>query len=218
MDIILRKDAIKLGMKRYFNGVPCPRGHVAERLVKGGCVVCDRADTLARSRRNAEKRAEYSRQYMAKNHEALLLKWRESNKARRLANPEKVKAAKSKSQKRNREAANARNKRWEDENRERVNARIAQWQKANPEKSSARTMRRHAAKLQRVPGWADQSAIGMIYRAAQLARVTWPEHEIHVDHVIPLRGKSVSGLHVHHNLQILTGVANRTKSISFERN
>ena len=76
----------------------------------------------------------------------------------------------------------------------------------------AKHARRRAAELQQLPSWADHDAIGLIYRAAQIAKVTWPEVEIHVDHVVPLQGKTVSGLHIHRNLQVLSGTANRTKS------
>jgi hypothetical protein len=41
MDILSRRDALLLGLKRYFTGVPCGRGHVCERRVKDcECVEC----------------------------------------------------------------------------------------------------------------------------------------------------------------------------------
>ncbi len=40
--IILRNEAKKLGKKRYYNGIPCPRGHLSERYVcSGGCIECN---------------------------------------------------------------------------------------------------------------------------------------------------------------------------------
>lgn len=140
-------------------------------------------------------------------------------------NTERVKALKLAEQKRNRGSANVRNRRWRAANLERANAqhrayvaanpekekaRIAVWQRANPERMLAAKRKRDAAKLSRTPSWADHNAIGMIYRAAEVIRTTG--FDVHVDHEIPLQGKTVSGLHVHTNLQILSAKANRQKS------
>lgn len=47
--ILLRNQAVASGMKRYFTGVPCPRGHVCERVVSSrGCVICRRLAVAAR--------------------------------------------------------------------------------------------------------------------------------------------------------------------------
>lgn len=135
------------------------------------------------------------------------LRWRKNN-------PERVKALKLAEQKRNRASANARNRRWLAANREQSNAATAAWQKANPDKVAARFARRRAAKRQQCPKWADHEAIGLIYRAAEVVRVTG--FDVHVDHVVPLQGKSVSGLHVPRNLQILGAQSNRSKANRLE--
>lgn len=61
------------------------------------------------------------------------------------------------------------------------------------------------------PSWADREAIKDVYtRCLMRSRVTGIKYE--VDHIIPLKGKNVSGLHVHWNLQIIPAFENRKKS------
>ena len=41
MSFLSRKEARLLGLKRFFTGIPCPRGHVADRsVVNGTCTEC----------------------------------------------------------------------------------------------------------------------------------------------------------------------------------
>ena len=62
----------------------------------------------------------------------------------------------------------------------------------------------------RIPKWVTQEEIEAIKQFYLNCPVG---HE--VDHVIPLNGKTVCGLHVLSNLQYLTAEANRKKSNSF---
>lgn len=39
-EIISRKDALAHGLRRYFTGRPCKRGHVAQRNRSGNCLTC----------------------------------------------------------------------------------------------------------------------------------------------------------------------------------
>jgi hypothetical protein len=69
--------------------------------------------------------------------------------------------------------------------------------------------------LQRTPPWADLKAIEAVYRdALRLEESTGIRH--HVDHVIPLQGRNVSGLHVAGNLRALPWKENISKGNRFE--
>lgn len=94
------------------------------------------------------------------------------------------------------------------------------YRKENPrnrigEKQYAATKaKRRAAKLQRTPAWLtpiDFERIKNVYRLAELqTKITgelW-----HVDHIIPLQGKLVSGLHVPANLQAIRAFENVSKN------
>ena len=72
----------------------------------------------------------------------------------------------------------------------------------------------NATILMATPKWADLKAISEFYReAARLTAETGVPHE--VDHIVPLRYKAASGLHVPANLQVITRAENRSKSNRF---
>lgn len=80
--------------------------------------------------------------------------------------------------------------------------------------SAAADAKRHASKMQRTPAWLTPDDLWMMEQAYELAALrtkifgfAW-----HVDHVIPLQGKTVSGLHVPTNLQVISGAENVSKA------
>lgn len=79
----------------------------------------------------------------------------------------------------------------------------------------AKCGKRRAAKVSATPAWANLNAIKAIYKQSmQISIETGIEH--HVDHIIPLQGKTVSGLHVESNLQIIPAKQNLSKANKLE--
>ena len=66
-----------------------------------------------------------------------------------------------------------------------------------------RRLRNHSVKIQ-TPSWANREKMNSIYKEARILG-------LEVDHILPLQGKTVCGLHVETNLQLLTKTENLKK-------
>jgi hypothetical protein len=185
MLIVSRKTAELQGLKYYFTGKPCKKGHVCERLVS--CRNCKECSLEEKKYRNAWK--ERNKNHIKKQY-----------KEYRERNSEYLKKYHSQKYLKNRQHLLDGNKKW---------------RKENPGKSAAIVRNRQSAQMQRTPKWADKTSIRNVYEEA--ARITKETGILmHVDHVIPLQGKFVSGLHVACNLQILSAKENVRKHNKFE--
>jgi hypothetical protein len=89
-------------------------------------------------------------------------------------------------------------------------AKNRRWRKRNPGKATANTRAYQLRKAMQMPKWADADAIKLIYLLA--AQLRAEGHDVEVDHVVPLKGRDRSGLHVADNLQIVPKVFNTRKS------
>lgn len=187
--LISRSQAKRAGLKTYFNGKACPQGHVAVRKVGSGtCVECSKSATKMWREENQDYTSEYGRLYRSARGEDLLAKKREYQRA------------------------------WSAANREEKSRRDAQYSSSKRSSGdinflatcAAKTKRYETAKINATPTWADHDVIGGMYEIAQVFRRVG--FDMHVDHIVPLQGKTVSGLHTHDNLQLMIGGANQSKS------
>lgn len=85
------------------------------------------------------------------------------------------------------------------------------WERRNAHVVLAKTRKYQSRKLRAYPAWANKSAIEAIYlRARELTKRLGVAME--VDHIVPLQGAIVCGLHVENNLQIIPMRKNRSKN------
>lgn len=175
MQIVSRSDAKALGLKHYFTGKQCARGHLAGRRVSNSqCTECNRL---------------HEKKWQAENDVA----FREGKKRWRDKNLERLSAYRLD---------------WRKKNLEKDRAALRQWMANNPGAMNTLYAKRRAVRQKALPPWADMQAIRQIYREAK-------KLGMHVDHIIPLRGKLVCGLHVENNLQLLTREENTRKRNHF---
>lgn len=190
-----RREAKALGLAKYCTGKPCKRGHLAERYVNHAhCVECIKIQTTAWRLTNPEKQITSMRKWLENNrelHNTRVKRWQE-------ANPEKIKIA-----------AIA----WAKANPEKVKATAKRYIQRHPAEYTARSVANVAKRAKRIPKWLTINDKWMMREAYKLAKLrtnmfgfVWE-----VDHIIPLRGEFVSGLHVPTNLQVIPKAQNREK-------
>ena len=109
-------------------------------------------------------------------------------------------------------------KAYKEANKEKLKARKKAHHEAHKDKYSAYEAKRRAAKLQATPHWLTEyqyKQIELKYWVSNfLTEYTGIQH--HVDHIHPLQGKNICGLHVPNNLQVLTAEENLNKNNSHE--
>lgn len=207
MNIISRANAKAAGLKRYFTGIPCKFGHIAERMVSSPhCVLC-----------MAEYRTKNYEKHRAADHVRAV--------ARYAANKEKAKAAAAKWAADNRERVVANNakryathrvkmradtaKRYA-ENPEKVKAYVKKWRALNPGAARIHNENRRARKRNSLGGLSR----GLVAKLFKLQKGLCPccrgslLEGYHLDHIVPL---SLGGAHEDSNMQLLRSKCNNTK-------
>ena len=97
------------------------------------------------------------------------------------------------------------------------NLRQRERRERDPGKFAAYVASYRSSRFNATPDWltvADKAEIeGMYHFASVMKRMTGAD--FHVDHIVPLQGKVVTGLHVPWNMRVITGLENRRKSNKF---
>lgn len=188
MKIISRQEAKEQKLTRFYTGKPCKQNHIEERLTSTGeCIKCKQI----REDQKYKQGLTGHKQYYIDNRETLLKQQQINDDKRR---DEKILYGRQ----------------WRS-----INAGYAR----DYRKTYAGLYAFHASlrrKRSRIatPLWADIELIRQMYlESERITKETGIEH--HVDHIIPLKGKKVSGLHIHTNLQIITKTENLSKHNKF---
>lgn len=111
-------------------------------------------------------------------------------------------------------------RKWRNDNREAYLATLKRYRNNRQYVRTALQVKRKAAKLQRTPAWLTESDLLHIQCLYQVAAMRTKEsgYAWHVDHIIPLQGKNVSGLHVPSNLRVIPALDNLQKSNNYLTN
>lgn len=98
-------------------------------------------------------------------------------------------------------------------NKSKVLSQVKSWKQLNKSKVRAIRATYKCIKRNASPSWLtneQKSQIESIYWLARLQQELTDE-QYHVDHIVPLKGKTVCGLHVPWNLQVMSAKENMTK-------
>lgn len=192
MQLLPRSEAKLLGSKFYLTGKPCRHGHVSPRYTSiGKCHKCGLIASLSHYHGVSKFDNDYRTQATERSrrhHKKVGTKWYHENK----------------------DKAAEHNKRWRDANKEAFGEYTKYWRRNNKDKLAKNASLYRASKIRATPLWACQDAIQRFYTEANtLTQETGVVYT--VDHIVPLNNELVCGLHVEHNLQIITLIENSSK-------
>ena len=215
-------EAREIGHNLYFTGVPCAKKHLTYRYVASRtCAECVKikVKTTAtvgggNARRWAKKTPEQLAAIYARRKDyydkTRLIRQEEKLRSHRklMQDPMYVAARNAKTA-----AYRARNGRSPERSNPEVKRRYKQTINGRAN-TQAHDAKRRAAKMHRTPVWLTEDDFWLMEQAYDLAalRTKMFGFSWHVDHVIPLQGRYVSGFHVPGNLQVIPGAENLSKA------
>lgn len=148
------------------------------------------------------RKYEYTKKWKAKNKEAVAAYQKEYDKNYYQENKGKVLANK---------------KRYAQENKDKVAVHSKNWKQKNNSKVISYCAKRRASKINATPLWFNKTEVELMYEiSTMITELSGEQH--HVDHIVPLHGKNVCGLHTVDNLQVISATQNLAKSNTYEIN
>jgi len=212
-----RKEAKTLNSPRYNTGKACKHGHFADRFTSSGtCSEClaprRRAHARKWAKENPEEKKRRAAEWYKNNTEAIIERVRDNyykdldrsrERGREYAATHKQEAIE-------------RNRAWREANPDYVRRH---YKTRNKEALTAGRAKYRAARRNAVPPWLTdehKEQIKEIYKLRRtLSESTGVEHQ--VDHIVPLQGGTVCGLHVPWNLRVITAEENNTRPRLWEK-
>lgn len=143
----------------------------------------------------------------------------DKQKQYRLLNKEKARAYQKEYYKENKSYLNEYNREWQKKNPHVNRESSKRWRLKYPDRNAANTSRYSKRVRRATPPWLTEDnwdSINYKYMIAKDASLISGE-KYHVDHIVPLLGKNICGLHVPWNLQVLPADVNIKKSNKTEQ-
>lgn len=189
--VISKLEAKSQGLKRYFTGKPCKRGHIDQRLISSN--VCDQCHKEKVSTPGwKESWREYHSKWYSENKESVIKRTREYKKK----NSNKVKAQ---------------SKALYESNKEQRIKQIQEWRDKNPEKIKIYTAKKNNNRRAASSGKISQERVAFLLEAQRGKCANCKEKlmgRYHVDHIRPL---SRGGENADSNIEILCPSCNQRK-------
>lgn len=181
------------------------------------CTICkieQSADNFAKSKaikRGFKSRCKQcDRIYYIENSETI----KTATKIRYANNSKKINEYHAEYRKKNTIKVKTRHALYSKQNLDKKRINNARWSKNNPDKCQARVMFYKLTKRMATPKWLTDEQRKEIYKIYSDCRAISEllNEKFHVDHIVPIRGKIVCGLHVPWNLQIIPAKINASKN------